>query len=122
MYRIVTGSTHALPDVERFIETLNQIEQHPVPEARALFTPGEELIVSRAPGRLDVMGGIADYSGSLVLQLPIREATLVALQKNPERKLSIVSLGAEANERATSFEMPLADFEEAGQPISYEAA
>ncbi|GFP82172.1 l-arabinokinase [Phtheirospermum japonicum] len=28
----------------------------------------EEIIVARAPGRLDVMGGIADYSGSLVLQ------------------------------------------------------
>jgi len=25
--------------------------------------------VARAPGRLDVMGGIADYSGSLVLQV-----------------------------------------------------
>lgn len=25
--------------------------------------------MARAPGRLDVMGGIADYSGSLVLQV-----------------------------------------------------
>lgn len=33
-----------------------------------------------AQGRLDVMGGIADYSGSLVLQMPIREKTLVRLQ------------------------------------------
>lgn len=29
----------------------------------------EEIFVSRAPGRLDVIGGIADYSGSLVLQV-----------------------------------------------------
>lgn len=29
----------------------------------------EEIYVARAPGRLDVMGGIADYSGSLVLQV-----------------------------------------------------
>lgn len=27
------------------------------------------MFVTRAPGRLDVMGGIADYSGSLVLQV-----------------------------------------------------
>ena len=27
------------------------------------------MFVARAPGRLDVMGGIADYSGSLVLQV-----------------------------------------------------
>lgn len=29
----------------------------------------DEVFVARAPGRLDVMGGIADYSGSLVLQV-----------------------------------------------------
>lgn len=29
----------------------------------------DEIFVARAPGRLDVMGGIADYSGSLVLQV-----------------------------------------------------
>lgn len=32
-----------------------------------------------APGRLDVMGGIADYSGSLLLQMPIAEETRVSL-------------------------------------------
>ena len=36
--------------------------------------------VARAPGRLDVMGGIADYSGSLVLQLPLAQACHVACQ------------------------------------------
>jgi L-arabinokinase len=30
-----------------------------------------------APGRLDVMGGIADYSGSLVLQMPISQQTKI---------------------------------------------
>ena len=41
----------------------------------------EEVVVSRAPGRLDVFGGIADYSGSLVLQLPLAEACHVAVQR-----------------------------------------
>lgn len=45
-----------------------------------------ELLVTRAPGRLDVMGGIADYSGSLVLQMPIAEACHVALQRHPPRQ------------------------------------
>lgn len=31
----------------------------------------EDIFVTRAPGRLDVMGGIADYSGSLVLQVRV---------------------------------------------------
>src|SRR6185295_20289918 len=30
------------------------------------FDDGAVAVVARAPGRLDVMGGIADYSGSLV--------------------------------------------------------
>jgi L-arabinokinase len=38
-------------------------------------------VVTRAPGRLDVMGGIADYSGSLVLQLPLEEACYAALRR-----------------------------------------
>lgn len=32
------------------------------------------------------MGGIADYSGSLVLQMPIAEACHVALQRHPVDK------------------------------------
>src|SRR3954447_26160758 len=32
-----------------------------------------------APGRLDVLGGVADYSGSLVLQMPIRDTTRVTI-------------------------------------------
>jgi L-arabinokinase len=32
-----------------------------------------------APGRLDVLGGVADYSGSLVLQMPIRATTRVTI-------------------------------------------
>ena len=57
------------------------------------------VFVARAPGRLDVMGGIADYSGALVLQWPIREATRVALRRWPERRISIVSVGADGHER-----------------------
>ena len=41
------------------------------------------LTVARAPGRLDVMGGIADYGGSLVLQLPLALACHVAVQLQP---------------------------------------
>jgi hypothetical protein len=49
----------------------------------------DELLVTRAPGRLDVMGGIADYSGSLVLQMPIAEACHVALQRHPLDKQQV---------------------------------
>ena len=57
------------------------------------------VVVTRAPGRLDVMGGIADYSGALVLQWPIREATRVALRPWSERRLAIISIGQDGLER-----------------------
>lgn len=57
-------------------------------------TASEPAFVARAPGRLDVMGGIADYSGSLVLQWPIRESTRVGLQRRSDRVLHIESSDA----------------------------
>ncbi len=117
-WRIARGATAGLPDVEAFLETLQRIGGHRQPEVRELFDLEGELVVTRAPGRLDVMGGIADYSGSLVLQLPLREATRVALQKDRERRLRVVSRGGEAVGRDPSFEIALAELE--GLP--YEAA
>jgi L-arabinokinase len=103
-----------LPDVQAFLRDLT---------GEPMFREGEPLFVTRAPGRLDVMGGIADYSGSLVLQLPIREAALAALQRDPDPALHIVSRGAEANGRSASFSMPLADLlTPAGEPLPYEDA
>jgi galactokinase len=49
------------------------------------------MIVARAPGRLDVMGGIADYSGSLVLQRPIAEATFATIQLTDEPLIKVTS-------------------------------
>src|SRR5215468_11948738 len=62
-------------------------------KAQRLFEPGTEIIIARAPGRLDVMGGIADYSGSLVLQWPIAEATFAAVQATRQPLIEILSVG-----------------------------
>jgi galactokinase len=121
MYTIVEGTTHNLPDVAAFLETLNSLPQNPCAEARSLFDRQSEIIVTRAPGRLDVMGGIADYSGSLVLELPIQEATFVALQPDAARQLTIVSLLKDASREAL-FEMPLSDFAAGDACVDYEAA
>ena len=45
------------------------------------FSTEEKIISATAPGRMDVMGGIADYSGSLLLQMPISQTTTVSIQK-----------------------------------------
>jgi L-arabinokinase len=70
--------------LEAFIDTL---------VGRRLFERSASLSIARAPGRLDVMGGIADYSGSLVLERPIAEATWAAVQTLDRPVLDIVSLG-----------------------------
>lgn len=106
--------TTDLPDVSRFIETVRK--------SRGLFNDSSDIFITRAPGRLDVMGGIADYSGSLVLEMPIAEAVLVALQKSDDRTLRITSLGIESTDRTQYFEMDLGDFENAGESIDYAAA
>ena len=97
-------------DVSKFLETLSALEDHALPELRTFFDRHADLTIARAPGRLDVMGGIADYSGSLVLELPIAEATLVALQEDEARRISIVSL-VDNETRALSFEMSLMDLD-----------
>src|SRR5205085_3912030 len=87
--------------------------------------------VARARGRLDLMGGIAEYSGSLVLQVPIAGAAHVALQLcEGGDALRVVSLPANSDGRPTadsegrprSFEMSLGDFLDEGRPVDYEVA
>jgi len=105
-------------DAQEFLDLLNTLDEHPFTPVRKLFNTKANLIVTRAPGRLDVMGGIADYSGSHVLEFPIAEATFVALQPIKERLLSIVTL-LDDEPRHTSFTMSLGDLD---GPIEYEAA
>jgi L-arabinokinase len=119
MYRLTHGATQDLSDVEAFIDTLTALDRNSSPTLRDFFRADKELFVTRAPGRLDVMGGIADYSGSLVLELPIAESTLVALQRTDDPGARIVSV---APPNILSFEMRLADFEENGALVSYQHA
>ena len=87
------------PDVARFIQELKS----PGTRTAGLRDPKLPAVLTRAPGRLDVMGGIADYSGSLVLQLPLREATCVALQRVSERELTLVTLGGQRDDADAVF-------------------
>ncbi|XP_011017618.1 PREDICTED: L-arabinokinase-like [Populus euphratica] len=154
-FEILHGDPQGLPDTVAFLKSLADIgarhdsEKDTDDEVRedlaaaGLFNWEEEIFVARAPGRLDVLGGIADYSGSLVLQMPIREACHVAVQKNHPSKqklwkhaqarhhadheklapiLEIVSLGSELNNRGPTFDMDLSDFKDGEKLISYEAA
>lgn len=49
--------------------------------------------IGEAPGRLDFMGGVADYSGALVLETPIRTRTRVQIAPAAETLVRVISAG-----------------------------
>ena len=127
--RATSDAHSSLPDTAAFLELLARLRSGGAAsdeerEAAALFQWDQELVVARAPGRMDVMGGVADYSGSLVLQLPIAEACHAAVQRGPgDGLLRVVSLGGAAGARASAFTLPAAALlDAAGAPVEYDAA
>ncbi len=77
-------------------------------EAERAFFDGTGLItIARAPGRLDVMGGVADYSGSVVLEGTLAEATFAAVQWRSGPVLRLRSLDANEAGLETDAEVAL---------------
>jgi L-arabinokinase len=76
---------------------------------REWLAPETPVYIGRAPGRLDVMGGIADYSGSLVLELPIARATLAMVQRHAKPVLEIATV---RDDGWHVFSMPMAALRE----------
>jgi galactokinase len=77
-------------------------------ELSAEFDFTRPMRVSRAPGRLDVMGGIADYTGSLVCELPLDRAAAVLLQERFDRELQIFSFNLFDEHKPFTFRIPIA--------------
>ena len=100
-------SVQALSDTHAFVESLDASLGLLPAGWRDLFDSPRQLIVTRAPGRLDLMGGIADYSGSLVLQWPIQSAVHVAIQRHNSKTLRIASVPEEPNKTSRLFEINL---------------
>ncbi|MCS7237573.1 MAG: hypothetical protein NZ899_04805 [Thermoguttaceae bacterium] len=114
-------------DVDQFLEIVQGVIREPLAsletgEKRPYFHPDRPIICARAPGRLDCMGGIADYSGSLVLELPLAEATFVAAQICEEPVLEALSLASAPGELPRHVKLPteliengkLSDYPQAG--------
>ena len=77
-----SGTESGFPDADAFCERVARSD---------LFASVVPIAVTRAPGRLDILGGIADYSGSLVLTLPLAAAALAAAQLYPDDRVVAVS-------------------------------
>ena len=80
----------ALPfEVSEFENLLRKPNSDPTGFA-GFFNSGE-VWVARVPARLDVMGGIADYSGANVCEAVLGHGMLMALQARTDRTLRIRS-------------------------------
>jgi len=88
----------------------------------AFFDPSRPLVAARAPGRLDVMGGIADYSGSLVLEMPLGVATWVVAQASDEPTMSVLSTALDGPPAERELTMPMHALAPAAGPLDYPAA
>jgi len=76
-------------------------------ELAADFDFGRPLRVARAPGRLDVMGGIADYTGSLVCEATLDRAAAVVLQERGDGQVQACSLNLLDEQQPFVLRMPL---------------
>lgn len=59
-----------------------------------LFDSVERVWIARSPGRLDFFGGNVDYTGGLVLQLPLREGVWAAAQYSSEPAIRVFNSNA----------------------------
>jgi L-arabinokinase len=71
------------------------------------FRADRPIRLSRAPGRLDVMGGIADYTGSLVCEMPIGRAAAVALQERDDSEVQVFSFNLFDRHEPFTLRIPL---------------
>jgi len=102
------------PDVGRFMERLTR--------HASFFDHGNPIVIARAPGRLDVMGGIADYSGSLVLELPLADATFAAVQNHGDRVVTVCTLRVDDPGAQSIVDVPLDALFPRGNAIEYGVA
>ncbi|MBI4580576.1 MAG: hypothetical protein HY718_12790 [Planctomycetes bacterium] len=83
---------------ERFVQACE--ECWPADQARP-------IAITRAPGRLDCMGGMADYSGALALQMPIDRAAYVAVGRRADQRIHVAIAGPVPEGEPARHEWPI---------------
>src|SRR6516164_9135809 len=71
------------------------------------FFNSGEIWIARVPARLDVMGGIADYSGANVCEAVLGTGVLMALQPRNDRTLRIRTMHAGIKALPVETRLPL---------------
>ena len=85
------------PKVKSFqVLELEYLLQEDSPELFFSFglKKGGQVIVTHAPARLDIMGGVADYCGANVFEMTLDRTAIAACQAREDRNLCAVTLRA----------------------------
>jgi L-arabinokinase len=100
------------------ISEFEQLLQKPNsdPTGFAGFFNGGEIWVARVPARLDVMGGIADYSGANVCEAVLGGGMVMALQPRTDRTLRIRTMQVGRRPLPVETRIPL-DYLSAGDTV-----
>ena len=109
------------PKVKPFqIVELEYLIQSDSPTVLSSFGLQKEgrIIVTRAPARLDIMGGIADYCGSHVFEMPLNRAVVVACQAREDDVLSSITLQIDSRIKQ-NYHIVLDDFYADGELKTY---
>jgi galactokinase len=107
---------HRLPaEVVEFEALLKKPNSDPTGLA-GFFNSGE-IVMTRVPARLDVMGGIADYSGANVCEGVLGRGMVIALQPRTDRTLRIRTMQAHHTGLPVETRIPL-DYIEMGDGLA----
>ena len=85
------------------------------------FKKNGQVIITRAPARLDVMGGIAAHCGADVFGLTLERSAVVGCQARQDRRLSALSFDAGLHGYQSAVQISIDDFYTDGNLKSYEA-
>jgi galactokinase len=96
------------PDLEKFEHSVQKLA------GEGYFQKGADILINRTPGRLDLMGGNDDYTGGLVFETTIREATLVAVQPRPDQTVCFYNPAVKSLGWSERIEFSLADLMDNG--------
>jgi len=84
------------------------------------FDDQNDITVVRAPARLDLMGGIADYCGANVFEATLANAVVMGSQPRQDEQLQIFSLGIEDEGLTPALRISLKDFYQDNDLKTYE--
>ncbi|HMP84022.1 MAG TPA: hypothetical protein PKA41_15085, partial [Verrucomicrobiota bacterium] len=100
-----TSDPFELQEIERLLQKPNSDAS-----GLASFFSAGEIWVTRVPARLDVMGGIADYSGANVCEAVLGRGVLMGLQARTDRTLRIRTMQAGIKALPIETRLPLDSF------------